>query len=235
MATEEDGFEEVVRQVAALADPVRARLYRFVVGQSDPVSREEAATAVGVPLHTAKFHLDKLVDEGLLVCGFRRLTNRSGPGAGRPAKLYRRSDRAVSITLPERHYELAGALLASAVSVSEQEGTPVGETLHRTARDTGREMGRQVATQGRGARSRTARAAVVSAALVQCGYEPTFDGTSIVLRNCPFHNLARQYTDVVCGMNLDLLLGLLEGMETPEVTPRLDPSAERCCVRVEVE
>lgn len=228
-------FELEVRRIAALADPVRSQLYRFVVSQSEPVSREEASKEVGVPLHTAKFHLDKLVDEGLLESGFRRLTKRSGPGAGRPAKLYRRSGRTVSVTLPERNYELAAELLASSVARSEQTSRSISETLQQTALESGREIGRQTASTGSRRRSRTARAASVSAALAQYGYEPELEGTSIVLRNCPFHNLARAHTELVCGMNLDLLRGMLEGMEIPDVIARLDPSPGRCCVHVEIQ
>ena len=88
-----DDFAEQVAGVAALAEPVRRDLYRFVVAQAGPVSRDQAGEGVGVPRHTAKFHLDKLVEEGLLDTEFRRLGDRQGPGAGRPTKLYRRSRR----------------------------------------------------------------------------------------------------------------------------------------------
>lgn len=51
------------------------------------MSRAEAADAVGVARTLAAFHLGKLVDAGLLEVAHRRLTGRSGPGAGRPAKV----------------------------------------------------------------------------------------------------------------------------------------------------
>ena len=90
----------------------RRALYLFVAAQPEPVSRDQAAAGSGLPRHTAKFHLDKLVEDGLLDTEFRRLSGRQGPGAGRPTKLYRRSERQVAITLPQRHYELAGQILA---------------------------------------------------------------------------------------------------------------------------
>ena len=92
--------------IAALAEPVRRELYEYVVAQQDAVGREEAAAGVGVAVHTAKFHLERLVQDGLLDVEFRRLTGRSGPGAGRPAKLYRRSDTEWSVSLPARRYDL---------------------------------------------------------------------------------------------------------------------------------
>ena len=128
-----DDFAERVAGVAALADPIRRELYLFVAAQPEPVSRDQAAEGVGVPRHTAKFHLDKLVEQGLLDTEFRRLSGRRGPGAGRPTKLYRRSGRELSVTLPERRYDLAGQLLASAIDDSTRTGTPVLDALHTAA------------------------------------------------------------------------------------------------------
>src|SRR4051794_34392645 len=104
----DDGFEQRVSKVGALTDPIRRALYHFIAYQPGAVSRDQAAAGIDVPRHTAKFHLDKLVDEGLLVTEFKRLTGRSGPGAGRPAKLYRRARKEVNVTLPRRRYDLAG-------------------------------------------------------------------------------------------------------------------------------
>ncbi len=118
-------FARRVVRVGTLAEPVRRRLYQYVVAQPEPVSRDEAAAAAGVPRHTAKFHLDRLVAEGLLVTSARRLTGRTGPGAGRPPKLYRRTSAEVAVSLPERHDDLAGRLMARAIDRSAADGTPV--------------------------------------------------------------------------------------------------------------
>ena len=80
-----EDFDARVASIAILAEPVRRSLYRFVIGKSEPVSREEAAIGTDVARHTAKFHLDKLVDDGLLDVEFRRPPGRGGPGAGRPS------------------------------------------------------------------------------------------------------------------------------------------------------
>src|SRR5579885_112901 len=120
-----DRFDEAVGHLAALGDEVRRRLYRFVVDAGRAVGRDEAATGVGVAHHTAKFHLDKLVDEGLLDVEFRRLGDRRGPGAGRPAKLYRRSAIELAVSVPERRYDVAGTVLAGAVSRAQSTGVPL--------------------------------------------------------------------------------------------------------------
>ena len=136
-----DDFARRVTGVAALAEEVRRNLYLYVVAEPEPVSRDQAAAGVGVPRHTAKFHLDRLVEEGLLETEFRRLSGRQGPGAGRPAKLYRRSPGEVTVSLPERHYDLAGRLLAGAIENSSRDGTPVAAALQSAAQSFGSGLG----------------------------------------------------------------------------------------------
>src|SRR5690554_1534537 len=124
--------------VGTLAEPTRRALYEYVAAQPDAVDREQAAAAVGVPRHTAKFHLDRLADEGLLDVEFRRLSGRTGPGAGRPAKLYRRSNRQFSISLPERRYDLAGHVLATAIDRARRDETPIADAVREAATNEGR-------------------------------------------------------------------------------------------------
>src|SRR4051794_18295987 len=143
-----------VEAVAALAEPTRRRLYDHVVRQAAPVSRDEAAAAVGVPRPTVAFHLDRLVDDGLLDVVFERRTGRSGPGAGRPSKLYRRSECAVSVSLPERRYDLAGELLAASLAEAEQSGERPAAVLERRAFRRGSELAADV---GEGSREAALR------------------------------------------------------------------------------
>ncbi|MEU4742696.1 helix-turn-helix domain-containing protein, partial [Actinosynnema sp. NPDC023658] len=198
-----------VSAVAALDEPTRRRLYDFVVRSPSPVSRDEAAEAVGIPRTTVAFHLDRLVSEGLLEVVHERRTGRSGPGAGRPAKLYRRSAEQIAVSLPDRRYELAALLLADALSEADTSGEAPGTVLRRRARDLGRELGRDV---GRTSRDADDGRLAALRALESFGFEPRASGASVVLGNCPFHTLARQHTELVCGMNLCLLDGLLDGL-----------------------
>ena len=134
-------FSVQVAGIAALAEPLRHVLYRFVVAQSEPVSREQAAEAVGVALHVAKFHLDRLVNDGLLDFEYRRPPDRRGPGAGRPSKVYRRSTHEFVVSLPERRYEFAARLFAQAVTDAVRDGVPPAQALRRAARKAGRSLG----------------------------------------------------------------------------------------------
>ncbi|MEV6315424.1 helix-turn-helix domain-containing protein [Streptomyces sp. NPDC051776] len=209
-----------VSAIAALDEPTRRRLYDHVVRQPGPVSRDEAAAALGLARQTAAFHLDRLAEESLLDVIYERRSGRSGPGAGRPAKLYRRSTTQVSVSLPQRRYELAGRLFAQAVEESEQTDEPVRSVLHRKARDLGRHLGGQDTPD-------------VFDLLERYGFEPRHEADAIVLGNCPFHALAREHTQTVCGMNLHLLHGVLEGLGDSSLKACLAPSPDRCCVRLE--
>jgi predicted ArsR family transcriptional regulator len=211
--------------IGALADPVRRRLYRYVVASDAGVGREEAAREVGVPPHTARFHLDKLVEEGLLDAEQRRLTGRSGPGAGRPAKVYRRSGDEVAVSLPAREYDVVGQVLAAAVERSLE-----GVGLEASLADEARAVGRRDGTSYDGGGDELDRSA---GALAEHGFEPHQVDDAIVLRNCPFDALARRHTALVCGVNLDYVSGLLDGLGCTRTCARLDPGEDRCCVRVE--
>jgi predicted ArsR family transcriptional regulator len=220
-------------QVAALGEPVRRALYRFVAAQPEPVTRERAAAGVGVAQHTAKFHLDRLVHDGLLEASYRRPPGRGGPGAGRPAKVYRRSPTDLDVSLPERRYDLAGRLLVKAVAHAERTGSPAAEALQSVATQEGRSAGVQVASSQGPRAPRNEVKATVFAVLAADGYEPRRDGDDITLANCPFHALAREATEIVCGMNRAYLAGVLEGVGATTLDARLDPADGRCCVRIE--
>jgi len=228
-----DDLEERIAGVASLAEPQRRALYRFVVAQGGAVSKDQAAAAMGVARSVAAFHLDRLVADGLLTTEFRRLTGRQGPGAGRPAKLYRRAEGELSVSLPTRQYGLAAGLLAAAVDDATQTGTPVGEALARVATDRGRELGEQARQKAGKRPSRRSRVDAALGVLAEQGYEPRTHGSEIVLANCPFHALVDDQRDLVCGMNLDLLGGMADAVGDNLLSARLEPSEGNCCVRLD--
>jgi predicted ArsR family transcriptional regulator len=210
---------------AVLDDPVRHRLYDYVTAQDHGVSRSEAAEAVGIQRTLAAFHLDRLVETGLLDVTFRRPAGRAGPGAGRPAKLYRRGAAEHQVSVPPRDYRGAAELLAEVVDVTGAE-----PELQRSARSRG-------AAAGRAARRQAPHAPagdLVTGALSAQGYQPYQEGAEVRLRNCPFHVLASRYPPLICGMNLALVEGLLEGAAVTSLQARLDPRPEECCVALQV-
>jgi len=215
-----------VSAVASLDEPTRRRIYDHVCKGVEPVSRDDVAEAVGVPRRTAAFHLDRLAEQGLLAVTFGRRSGRSGPGAGRPAKLYQRSTREVSVLLPPRHYDLAGRLLAGAFVEAEQSGKAPRDVLAQRARDFGQAMAREQRGED--------DAGLLMDLLEQHGYAPRVADCDIVLHNCPFHAMAQEHAELVCGMNLHLLEGVLDGLGATGLRACLDPGASRCCVRLEL-
>jgi predicted ArsR family transcriptional regulator len=182
------------------------------------VSRDEAAAATGTKRATAAFHLERLVEDGLLEARFARLSGRTGPGAGRTAKLYARGPRQFAISLPPRRYEIAGEVLASALDLLQFQAGPAGEAVEQAAS----QAGRQIAAGGTD----------LAELLGRSGYEPRQGpGGCIHLANCPFHELVGRHASLVCTMNLHLLRGLL-GEFGAGAQARLDPAEGRCCVTI---
>ena len=210
-----------------LDDPVRRRLYQYVASEDRPVGRDEAAAAAHIGRTLAAYHLDKLAEHELLSVSYERLGKRRGQGGGRPAKLYSRPAREITVSVPPRDYLLAGRLLVAAAQRDASGST--SEALAEAARALGAEAG-AARTKGRAASVPARRRAVV-AALRERGYEPHEDDQGVIwLRNCPFHELAQQNRGIVCSMNLSLLEGLLAGLETNDFSPSLEIEPGRCCV-----
>jgi predicted ArsR family transcriptional regulator len=223
--------DERIGRLASLGEPQRWALYRFVVNHGDAASKGEAAEALGIARSVAGFHLDRLVADGLLATEFRRLTGRRGPGAGRPAKLYRRVRDEVSISLPPRRYDFAAAVLAQAVDQAIRTGTPVEHALSSVASKRGRDLGEHAREAAGIHPARTAPLEAALATLEEQGYEPRVQGDEVVLANCPFHALVDGQRDLVCSMHLDLLSGMAEAVGKGALTARLEPSDDACCVR----
>lgn len=214
--------DQDLEALALLDEPVRRNLYDWVITQGRPVGREEAAKALGITRALATFHLDRLAAAGLLEGGYRRLTGRVGPGAGRPARVYWRADREFSVTLPARSYERAAQLFASALEELGDGSLPA--PLHGAARKLGEELGTT-------SRPRAAPAKRVSAALAAGGYEPMTDGTGTIrLRNCPFDTLVDAHRPLMCGTNLALAEGITHGAGATDIRAILDPQPGLCCV-----
>ena len=229
----QDDLDARLGDVALLGEPVRRALYRYVIAQPQPVSRDQAAASVGAARHVAKFHLDKLADEGLLDVDYARPPGRGGPGAGRPAKLYRRSSRELAVSLPERRYDLAASLLVEAISRSQRNAVPVRDALQQAATEQGHALGNEVREHAGASPSPSALLAGTHEVLDGQGYEPRTDDHGLTLSNCPFHALAQESTELVCGMNFDLLRGLVATLDNSGLKAVLRPAPGRCCVQLD--
>jgi predicted ArsR family transcriptional regulator len=207
--------------VAALADPVRRSLYDHVRRVRRPVTREEAAAAVDISRGLAAFHLDKLVEVGLLQARYEAPADQPR-GRGRTPKVYEATGDGLVLTMPPRRYELAATILADAIATDPSDARAAA---HRQAAALGHVIGAADRRSGRPAD----RAA---AALADLGYEPLREGDGIVLDNCPFHTLAARHTTLVCGVNVEFVAGLLAGLGCDRLRAELRPRSGGCCVSV---
>jgi predicted ArsR family transcriptional regulator len=239
-------LEQQAERYAVLEDPTRRAIYFFVRREYRPVTRDEVADATGISRSLAAFHLERLLDAGLVTADFARPPGRSGPGAGRPAKRYQPSEAEIAIEIPPRRYALAGRLLARAIEEGGTRGVVRRDAL-RLAADEGRRLGQEFAEGSGpefgprfGRRRRRGRRGDAAARVGDCleclealGYEPVAEPSGdVALANCPFHALADVARELVCGMNEALVGGVLEGLGVTEMCARLEPHEGRCCVVV---
>jgi predicted ArsR family transcriptional regulator len=198
--------------VSTLADASRRALYDYVRRQDHPVAREEAAEATAMSRNLAAFHLDKLVDAGLLAARYEAPPGVKR-GRGRAPKVYEPIGDGLAVTIPERRYELIAEILAGAVDT----GAEPAEVAHRAGMTLGEQM---------------RPAADIVEILAGLGFEPASSALDVRLHNCPFHALAARHTTLVCGLNHAFITGLLAGLGSGTHEARLTPTPNACCVRL---
>jgi predicted ArsR family transcriptional regulator len=216
--------------VQLLAEPTRRRIFDTVRAARVPVTREDVSASTGVSRRLAAFHLDQLAAAGLLSVDYARPDGRSGPGAGRPAKRYAAVPVDVEVSIPERRPDIAARILARAVDEADA-GTDSRSKAVEIAAAEGERMGLACRRGTRLSTRKTLDAA--GEALDGLGYEPVRDGSCIRLRNCPFHAVVEVAPQLVCGINVALVDGILRGIGgAPDVQARLEGERPDCCVTV---
>jgi predicted ArsR family transcriptional regulator len=228
-----DQDRQAMAALALLADELRQRLYRFVAAQPGPVTRDQAAAAVGISRKLAAFHLDKLTAAGLLETAAPDPASRR-PGPGRTPKAYRPAAAEVTLSIPTRRYDALGEVLAQAI-LADGPASTTRHTAHQLAHDRGVALGERVRAERRLGRLGPERAlTVVGELLGVCGYAPArAPQLQLVLRNCPFRQLSRRAPELICGLNQEFLAGLLAGLQTHRIDAVLQPDPARCCVLVQ--
>jgi predicted ArsR family transcriptional regulator len=222
MAPRSRPTENDVDRIGLLTEPIRRQLYELVASTPEAVSRDHAASALDIGRPLAAFHLDRLVEGGLLEVEYRRRSGRSGPGAGRPAKFYRRAaERQVDISLPARRYRLAAEILADGLDRAAEPAAMDG--VRDAARATGRRLAHDTAA------GQPPRAALMQV-LTDSGFEPIEEQGVVRLRNCPFDALVQDHRDLTCGLNLTLLESVAAELPGTGLTPIRRPRDGLCCV-----
>jgi len=218
---------ESIDAIGLLAEPTRLRVYRCVTESEDPLSRNEVVERTGIGVGVVTFHLEKLAAAGLLVAEFHKPADRRGPGSGRPAKRYRRSPVHQSVDVPPRQFGLLSRVLVEAIVESSHTGEPSTTAAHRVAAETGRRLGSRSAD--------STSTPPVLGTLRSVGYEPREADRVVTLTNCPFHEAAETQRDLVCGLNLALVEGILRGAECTGARAALVPQPGRCCVSISLD
>ncbi|MFF4252748.1 helix-turn-helix transcriptional regulator [Streptomyces sp. NPDC001663] len=211
---------ETMAALAVLGDESRRRLLDFVRRARRPVTREEASAAVGISRKLAAFHLDKLVASGLLQT---RHGGHRPRRVGRAPKLYEPSPHALSLSLPPRRHELLASLLTEALTAQKPDESAQAASF-RVARERGEALGAET------------RGGDITTTLESLGFEPADAGSGrTVLHNCPFHPVAAQAPDLICGMNHAFLCGYLAASGHDETTAVLAPQPGLCCVELHTD
>ncbi len=220
-----------IAAIAALSDPFRRRLYRFVRGSRGPVNREQAAATVGISRKLAAFHLDKLVEVGLLQATHERVGQVRK--VGRIPKVYQPTRALVRVSIPEHRQDLLAEVLLDA-ALSQQADEIAEQAALRSATQYGDALGRAERAEIRPGRLGAERALTVAeGVLAKYGFEPARESLAAVrLRNCPFHPLTRKAPKLVCAINHAFLTGFLNGLQAPTVRAVLAPDQLECCVRL---
>ncbi|MFF4015010.1 helix-turn-helix transcriptional regulator [Streptomyces sp. NPDC001843] len=224
-----DAASTAIDSVSALSEESRRRMFLFIRRARRAVTRDEAAASVGISRKLAAFHLEKLVDAGLLRARY------GTPGGirkvGRQPKVYEPTDAQITVSIPDRRHELLADLLLDAV-LTEGADENAAQAAVRTAEQRGRRMGEAARQEIRPGRLGPERGLTACERLLdQYGYEPVREApTRLRLRNCPFHPLAAKAPDLVCGMNRAFLCGYLDGLQVKGVEAVLAPEPGECCV-----
>jgi predicted ArsR family transcriptional regulator len=223
--------DPAIRAIAALDDDLRRGMYEFIRAARRPVTRDEAAAAVGISRKLAAFHLDKLVDAGVLRAHYQQADGVRR--VGRVPKVYEPALADITVSLPQRSHDMLAGILMDAV-VSHDSGETARDAVWRVARDRGERIGAEERQRARPGRLGAERAlSLATALLAERGFEPARESPGCLrLRNCPFHPLTATAPDLVCGLNHAFISGLMDGLEASGVDAVLDPRAGECCVEL---
>ncbi|MFF6997304.1 helix-turn-helix transcriptional regulator [Streptomyces sp. NPDC008313] len=223
--------DAAIDSVSALGEGTRRQMFAYIRRARRPVTRDEAAASVGISRKLAAFHLDKLVDAGLLRARYGSPTGIRK--VGRQPKVYEPTATPIHVSIPDRRHEFLADLLVQAVTTEGEEETGA-QAAARAARERGHALGERERTELRPGRLGTERGLTLCERMLdEHGFEPSREAPDrLRLRNCPFHPLAQRAPDLVCTMNHAFLTGYLEGLRAPAVEAVLAPRPGECCVEL---
>jgi predicted ArsR family transcriptional regulator len=194
-------------RLAAAGDPELRRLLLYARGRRDPFTAAEAAAELDVHRNVARSRLDRLVEAGFLAVALERPGGRRGPGAGRPAKVYRVAPELEGIEFPDRRLAELISLLIRRVPARERP---------RALREAGEEFGRTLAVSARLQPSRNVATGLerMCDALGSLGFQVAVrsledDRAELTTATCPLRPLVVKCADAG-GIDRGMWAGLVE-------------------------
>jgi len=209
----------------AIGDPGLREALLYVRSQPRDVTIRQLAEEQGTHYNVARRRLERLVAAGLLTTRFRRTTGRSGPGAGRPAKVYSPAPEHAAVEFPQRRYAELVGLLVDRVSG------------HRLL-EVGMEYGTALAADGaiEPVTERRAGLERLCAALGSLGFQASLGEVSderaeIVTPVCPLRPLVvanPAAAEIDRGLWRGLVASALEGVDVDDVACETHDCLEPC-------
>jgi predicted ArsR family transcriptional regulator len=209
--THRDRREQRLASHRALAGASRVRVLE-ALRLNGSATVLELAELVGLAPNTVRLHLDQLVDAALVARARAEPT-----GRGRPREVY---TAVAGADVTEGAYRELARLLAETLA-------SVGPAAEPAAMATGRTWGSELVAQSGDddvAAASNERERVV-ALMDDLGFEPRLaqDEGAVEMHHCPFHQVAAQHSDVVCGLHLGLMQGALSQLGSSVHATRLEP------------
>ena len=219
---------------SALGDPTRRGIYVAARESAEPLTASQVADLFDIHPNVARHHLDHLVGDGYLEVTHSRPSGRKGPGAGRPAKCYTVTDKAIDLHYPERHPELLVQLLLEVI------GEIGGDDIPAAARRVVKRHGEQLAAEVGLPDQEGYEVAVGAVAKAMTGVGFTMSAEAdlgrLLTSCCPFGDQAIAHPHVVCSLDQGLVEGLMgevQGCGAPTVTPHA-ATDEACVTEVSI-
>jgi predicted ArsR family transcriptional regulator len=198
----------------------RLRVLELLRSAPTALGVTDLAARLGLHPNTVRFHLNRLVGAGLVT---REVEAHTGPG--RP-RLTFAAVAQHDLEGGRRNYQLLADMLAGFIAGTSPDAA--GQAV-----EFGRTWGRYLATRPAPAKRVTEGEAVgeLLRVLDDIGFSPVLaegddEPSHVLLRHCPFLEVASAHREVICSLHLGVMQGVLTEQRAPLEATQLRPFVE---------